>query len=86
MSTLLFADERLEQSLPSARRNVKARRASADTFGPYGIEQYLLMEVLSKQEVASNVLEVKLLCLISIFFSLMFYLVPSELMHTKLCF
>jgi hypothetical protein len=60
--------------------------ASADTFGPYGIEQYLLMEVLSKQEVASNVLEVNLLCLISVFFSPMFYLVPSELMHTELCF
>ena len=30
---------------------------SVDTFGPYFIEQYILMEVLSKQEVAQNVLE-----------------------------
>ena len=28
-----------------------------DTFGPYFIEQYILMETLSKQEVAQNVLE-----------------------------
>lgn len=28
-----------------------------DSFGPYFIEQYVLMEVLSKQEVAQNVLE-----------------------------
>jgi hypothetical protein len=31
--------------------------ASVDTFGPYFIEQYILMEVLSKQEVAQNVLD-----------------------------
>jgi len=31
--------------------------ASVDSFGPYFIEQYILMEVLSKQEVAQNVLE-----------------------------
>ena len=31
--------------------------ASVDRFGAYGIEQYLLMEVLSRQEVAANVLE-----------------------------
>ena len=30
--------------------------ADVDTFGPYFIEQYILMEVLSKQEVAQNVL------------------------------
>jgi hypothetical protein len=30
---------------------------SVDTFGPYFIEQYLLMEALSKQEVAQNVLD-----------------------------
>lgn len=30
---------------------------SVDAFGPYFIEQYILMEVLSKQEVAQNVLE-----------------------------
>ena len=30
---------------------------SVDTFGPYFIEQYILMEVLSKQEVAQNVLD-----------------------------
>jgi thiazolylpeptide-type bacteriocin precursor len=30
---------------------------SVDSFGPYFIEQYILMEVLSKQEVAQNVLE-----------------------------
>lgn len=31
--------------------------ASVDSFGPYFIEQYMLMEVLSKQEVAQNVLD-----------------------------
>eukprot|EP00937_MAST-01D_sp_MAST-1D-sp2_P002830 g2830.t1 len=31
--------------------------ASIDRFGPYGFEQYLLMELLSKQEVAANALE-----------------------------
>jgi hypothetical protein len=30
---------------------------SVDTFGPYYIEQYILMELLSKQEVAQNVLD-----------------------------
>jgi hypothetical protein len=30
---------------------------SVDSFGPYFIEQYILMEVLSKQEVAQNVLD-----------------------------
>ena len=30
---------------------------SVDAFGPYYVEQYLLMEALSKHEVASNVLE-----------------------------
>jgi len=30
---------------------------SVDTFGPYFVEQYLLMEVLSKHEVAQNVIE-----------------------------
>lgn len=30
---------------------------SVDSFGPYFVEQYILMEVLSKQEVAQNVLE-----------------------------
>ena len=32
-------------------------RRSVDAFGPYFIEQYILMEVLSKQEVAQNVLD-----------------------------
>jgi hypothetical protein len=31
--------------------------SSVDTFGPYFIEQYVLMEVLSKQEVAQNVID-----------------------------
>jgi hypothetical protein len=31
--------------------------ASVGRFGPYGLEQYLLMEVLSRQEVATNVLD-----------------------------
>merc|ERR1719473_1213549 len=30
---------------------------SVDSFGPYFIEQYILMEVLSKQEVAQDVLD-----------------------------
>ena len=30
---------------------------NVDTFGPYFVEQYMIMEVLSKQEVAHNVLE-----------------------------
>merc|ERR1719152_404571 len=30
---------------------------SLDNFGPYCIEQYILMEVLSKHEVAQNVME-----------------------------
>eukprot|EP01094_Clydonella_sp_ATCC50884_P018479 TRINITY_DN341_c0_g1_i1.p1 TRINITY_DN341_c0_g1~~TRINITY_DN341_c0_g1_i1.p1 ORF type:complete len:2401 (-),score=1116.71 TRINITY_DN341_c0_g1_i1:178-7182(-) len=30
---------------------------SVDSFGPYFVEQYILMEVLSKQEVAQNVLD-----------------------------
>jgi hypothetical protein len=30
---------------------------SVDSFGPYYIEQYILMEILSKQEVAQNVLD-----------------------------
>ena len=34
-----------------------ASKRSVDSFGPYFIEQYLVMEVLSKQEVAQNVLE-----------------------------
>lgn len=32
-------------------------RPSIDRFGPYFIEQYIVMELLSKQEVAQNVLE-----------------------------
>ena len=32
-------------------------RKSVDTFGPYFIEQYIVMEVLSKQEVAQNVID-----------------------------
>jgi hypothetical protein len=42
------------------KRQGKERANSApsiDSFGPYFIEQYLLMEVLSKQEVAQNVLD-----------------------------
>jgi len=34
-----------------------AERLSVDNFGPYFVEQYMLMEVLSKSEVAGNVLE-----------------------------
>ena len=34
-----------------------AMERSIDSFGPYYVEQYLLMEVLSKQEVAQNVLD-----------------------------
>ena len=30
---------------------------SVDSFGPYFIEQYILMDVLSKQEVAQNVMD-----------------------------
>jgi len=33
------------------------RSKSVDSFGPYFIEQYILMEVLSKHEVAQNVLD-----------------------------
>ena len=32
-------------------------QATVSSFGPYFVEQYLLMETLSKQEVAQNVLE-----------------------------
>ena len=39
------------------RNDETPNRASLDTFGPYFIEQYILMEVLSKQEVAHNVLD-----------------------------
>ena len=35
----------------------RAEETSVDSFGPYFIEQYILMEVLSKQEVAQNVLD-----------------------------
>lgn len=35
----------------------RAKRRNVDIFGPYFIEQYILMEVLSKQEVAQNVME-----------------------------
>jgi len=35
----------------------KTAAKSVESFGPYGIEQYILMEVLSKQEVAQNVIE-----------------------------
>jgi len=34
-----------------------AEKLSVDRFGPYFVEQYMLMEVLSKSEVAGNVLE-----------------------------
>jgi len=34
-----------------------ASSKSVDSFGPYFVEQYILMEVLSKQEVAQNVLD-----------------------------
>ena len=36
---------------------VVAKPRSIDDFGPYFIEQYILMEVLSKQEVAQNVMD-----------------------------
>jgi len=35
----------------------KTESNSVDQFGPYFVEQYMLMEVLSKQEVAQNVLD-----------------------------
>lgn len=35
----------------------KTKSKRLDTFGPYYIEQYILMEVLSKQEVAQNVMD-----------------------------
>ena len=35
----------------------KSTSKSVDSFGPYFIEQYVLMEVLSKHEVAQNVIE-----------------------------
>ena len=38
-------------------RSSQAADKSVDDFGPYFIEQYILMEVLSKQEVAQNVLD-----------------------------
>lgn len=38
-------------------RSEKAARSNVDAFGPYFIEQYIVMEVLSKQEVAQNVLD-----------------------------
>ena len=38
-------------------RSPQPASRSVDAFGPYFIEQYLVMEVLSKQEVAQNVLD-----------------------------
>jgi hypothetical protein len=38
------------------RNDAAPARGSLDTFGPYFVEQYILMEVLSKQELAHNVL------------------------------
>ena len=35
----------------------KTSSRSVDSFGPYFIEQYIILEILSKQEVAQNVLE-----------------------------
>lgn len=35
----------------------KTNSKNVDTFGPYFIEQYILLEVLSKQEVAQNVID-----------------------------
>jgi len=35
----------------------KTNEKNLDSCGPYGLEQYILMEVLSKQEVAQNVIE-----------------------------
>jgi hypothetical protein len=35
----------------------KTTKKSVNSFGPYSIEQYILMEVLSKQEVAQNVMD-----------------------------
>ena len=39
------------------RENCMMERPSVGTFGPYFIQQYILLEVLSKQEVAQNVLD-----------------------------
>ena len=39
------------------RSTERKQKPSVSTFGPYFVEQYILMEVLSKQEVASNVLD-----------------------------
>ena len=41
----------------SALTAVLAARRALDSLGPYFIENYILLEVLSKQEVAQNVLE-----------------------------
>eukprot|EP00931_Biecheleriopsis_adriatica_P048723 TRINITY_DN28156_c0_g1_i1.p1 TRINITY_DN28156_c0_g1~~TRINITY_DN28156_c0_g1_i1.p1 ORF type:complete len:2295 (-),score=500.02 TRINITY_DN28156_c0_g1_i1:122-7006(-) len=41
----------------SDRTGDKTASLDVDTFGPYFIEQYILMEVLSKQEVAQTVME-----------------------------
>lgn len=38
-------------------KNKGVKHQSIDDFGPYFIEQYILMEILSKQEVAQNVLD-----------------------------
>mmetsp|Transcript_31959 Transcript_31959/g.48617 ORF Transcript_31959/g.48617 Transcript_31959/m.48617 type:complete len:1929 (-) Transcript_31959:223-6009(-) len=35
----------------------ETEKRSVDSFGPYFIEQYIIMEVLSKQEVAENVID-----------------------------
>ena len=41
----------------AGRQAAGAASKGVDSFGPYFIEQYILMEVLSKQEVAQNVLD-----------------------------
>merc|ERR1711972_628478 len=42
--------------------NATSTGRSVGEFGPYYVEQYIVMEVLSKQEVAQNVLDYHLRC------------------------
>ena len=55
MGFVLF--DRSTTSATAEDGTATAEKPCIDTFGPYFIEQYILMEVLSKSEVAGNVLE-----------------------------
>ena len=52
-----IADEMGFILLDNRRDSKENYRLCVDDFGPYYIEQYILMEVLSKQEVAQNVID-----------------------------